>query len=232
MLVQHTPVDQYHWPTHTICTATTIPTISSVSLSQPIVTETGTHVLSMHKKGRDSKLGMNTMFWVAMTETNFCWCSTIPRIAQLYRFGASKSILTQTSLLHLLWPTLLLGTVPSVRLIYACTKFWAFAHAKMLSTLKSNRFCLIFILETFLKNCASLHCCRCQKHHHTLLYVEVKACLRRFITRGKIFLNMEWSWNWLCWWCTPSQRIVWWLWKPAMEFTQDMWLVALLIPCD
>ena len=60
--------------------------------------------------------------------------------------------------------------------LYACSKFRAFEHDKMLSILKSNEFCFnCFQSGHFVKNCASMHPCkRCQKPHHNLLHVEVK----------------------------------------------------------
>ena len=58
--------------------------------------------------------------------------------------------------------------------LYICVRFKAFAHDKMVSTLKDNKICMNCLKPGhFVKQCKSMHRCRkCQKPHHTLLHVE------------------------------------------------------------
>ena len=58
--------------------------------------------------------------------------------------------------------------------LYICVRFKAFAHDKMVSTLKDNKICMNCLKPGhFVKQCKSMHRCRkCQKPHHTLLHIE------------------------------------------------------------
>ena len=58
--------------------------------------------------------------------------------------------------------------------LYACSKFKALPHDKMISTLKSNGICMNCLGPGhFVKQCKSLHRCKkCQKPHHSLLHLE------------------------------------------------------------
>ena len=58
--------------------------------------------------------------------------------------------------------------------LYVCARFKTLPHDKMVSTLKENKSCMNCMRPGhFIKQCKSLHRCRkCQKPHHTLLYVE------------------------------------------------------------
>ena len=58
--------------------------------------------------------------------------------------------------------------------LYACMRFKALTHDKMVSTLKSNNLCMNCLRPGhFVKQCKSAHRCRqCQKPHHTLLHYE------------------------------------------------------------
>ena len=58
--------------------------------------------------------------------------------------------------------------------LYACVRFKALAHDKMVSTLKSNNLSMNCLRPGhFVKQCKSAHRCRqCQKPHHTLLHFE------------------------------------------------------------
>ena len=58
--------------------------------------------------------------------------------------------------------------------LYACSKFKALPHDKMISILKSNGICMNCLGPGhFVKQCKSLHRCKkCQKPHHSLLHLE------------------------------------------------------------
>ena len=60
--------------------------------------------------------------------------------------------------------------------LYACPRFKAQTHDKIISMLKTNGLCMNCLKPShFVKQCKSLHRCRkCQKPHHTLLHVESK----------------------------------------------------------
>ena len=58
--------------------------------------------------------------------------------------------------------------------LYACARFKALSHDKMLSTLKTNKLCMNCLKPGhFVKQCKSVHHChKCRKPHHTLLHLE------------------------------------------------------------
>ena len=57
--------------------------------------------------------------------------------------------------------------------LYACTKFKALPHERMIATLKSNKICMNCLRpDHFVRQCKSNHRCKkCQKPHHTLLHI-------------------------------------------------------------
>ncbi len=57
--------------------------------------------------------------------------------------------------------------------LYSCSKFKSLSHEQKTSTLKDNHLCMNCLGAHFVRQCKSIHRCkRCQKPHHSLLYVD------------------------------------------------------------